>query len=416
MRCSVNQRLAYFTNQYPAISHTFIRREVRALENLGWDIRRFTIRQCSDLVDNEDLEEAARTTALLPLKIGNLLAGLVLLLGRPVRTSRAVAISIAMALRSDRGFLRSVFAFIEAIVLLGELSREKVAHCHAHFGTNSTTVVRIVHALGGPSYSFTNHGPFEIDNPYALSLSNKVEDASFVVAISDFARAQLLRITPPRSWPKIHVVRCGLDFDTVPKHFVDLPRTHQLISIGRLSVEKGHLILLRAIAQLVHEEIPVCLTLVGDGPLRTEIESEINELGLSEVVSLSGNADGAAVERFIQGSRACVLSSLAEGLPVVLMEAFRAGRPVIATNIGGIGELVEHGVSGWLVPPGNAVLLAGAMRGALELPVEALGNMGRAGYEKVRRMHNVTCEAEKLSHLFERAIHTAKQPVTEISS
>ena len=276
---------SYFFSQFPAVSHTFIRRELQALENLGWDVSRFTIRRCPDLVDDQDIGEAGRTTALLPLNIWDLLAALPPLLTGPIKTFRAVVMSMQMALKSDRGFFRSFFAFIEAVVLRRWLSRRNVVHCHAHFGTNSTTVARIVHALGGPSYSFTSHGPFEIDNPYTLSLGDKVGDAAFVVAISDFARAQLLRITPSKLWSKIHVVRCGLEFDTVPKLTSAVPETCRLVSIGRLSAEKGHLILLRAIGHLVHEQVPISLTLIGDGPMRTEIESEIAKLGLGGVVS-----------------------------------------------------------------------------------------------------------------------------------
>ena len=402
--------IGYFVNVYPSISHTFIRREIRAMEDQGWKIKRYAIRRSSELVDAQDRDEAELTDTLLPLKLGETVLALLSAFARPARALQALIACATMAWRSDRGFFRSMFVFAEAALLLRRFIKDGVVHCHAHFGTNSASVVRIVRLLGGPSYSFTNHGPFEIDNPHALSLADKVKDASFVVAISSFGKAQLLRITPPDQWSRIHVVRCGLEFQGCSLNGCPVPETKQLISIGRFSAEKGHLILLQAAARLVHEAIAFRMVLVGDGPLRQRIESAIVELGICETVELTGSADEGAVAELLKASRACVVSSFAEGLPVVIMEAFRANRPVIATNVGAIAELVEDRVSGWLVPPADPGRLAAAMREALELPTERLAEMAAAGFQNVRRLHDIRRETMTLGSLFESVIAQRDRP------
>ncbi|UCG16679.1 MAG: glycosyltransferase family 4 protein [Phycisphaerales bacterium] len=202
------------------------------------------------------------------------------------------------------------------------------------------------------------------------------------------------------TWHKIHIIRCGLHFSQSDQQPTPVPATHQLLNIGRLSKEKGQLQLLRAVARVVEAGIPVRLILAGDGPMRPLLESEIDRLCLHGVVKLAGWVGGATVADLLRSSRALVVSSFAEGLPIVLMECFRAGRPAIAANVGGIAELVEPGVSGWLVPPGDEARLAACMREVLTASPEQLTRMGQAGYATVQQMHDVRCEAQKLSDLF----------------
>ena len=145
------------------------------------------------------------------------------------------------------------------------------------------------------------------------------------------------------------------------------------------------------------------LVLVGDGPLRSDIEKQILQLGLQNHIEITGWASGDRVQQEILASRAMVLPSFAEGLPVVIMEALALNRPVISTYVAGIPELVEPGVCGWLVPPGSAEALAVAMRAVLESPLEKLEQMGKTGAERVAQQHNVDLEAKKLVALFESA-------------
>jgi glycosyltransferase involved in cell wall biosynthesis len=275
-----------------------------------------------------------------------------------------------------------------------------VTHVHAHFGTNSTTVAMLCHELGGPPYSFTAHGPEEFDKPQFLGLTEKIERAAFVVAISAFGRSQLYRWCGHEHWPKVHVVHCGVDDAFLGATPAPAPAAPRLACVGRLPEQKGQLLLVRAAAELAREGTPVEIVLVGDGALRGPIESLAKAEHLNGHLRVTGWASNDEVRQQLLASRALVLPSFAEGLPVVIMEALALGRPVISTYVAGIPELVEPGVSGWLVPPGSIQALVGAMREALTAPTSRLDEMGRAGAARVAQRHDARTEAAKLAELF----------------
>jgi glycosyltransferase involved in cell wall biosynthesis len=298
----------------------------------------------------------------------------------------------------------------QAIVLLRRLERLGIPHIHAHFGTNSTAVVRVVHALGGPTFSFTTHGPFELEPPFNWCTTQKVEEAVFVAAISSFARAQLMRVSTPDHWQKIHVIRCGVELTRGESPTSRLPSEPRLLCVGRFSSEKGHLVLLRAALHLVERRVPFHLQLVGDGPLRAALETEVSHLGLSQHVTFTGWIDEKSVRQHLDDSRALVVPSFSEGLPLVLIESARAARPAIATQVGGIPELVLPGVSGWLVPPGDDEALATAMHELLTAPTTRIEAMGHAFLEMARRNHDLQREAARLSALLEAACDDLQPP------
>lgn len=273
-------------------------------------------------------------------------------------------------------------------------------HVHAHFGTNSATVALLTYKLGGPAYSFTVHGPEEFDHPFELGLPEKIHAAAFVVGITSFGRSQLYRWTRAAEWHKVKVVHCGLAesfFDAAPTPVSD---TRQFVCVGRLSEQKGQLLLLQAIHALTKTGIDCQLTLVGDGPMRGLLESEIRRLGLEESIHLAGAQGEERVRQEILRARAFVLPSFAEGLPVVLMEALALHRPVVSTYVAGIPELVEPGLCGWLVAAGSVEDLTRALRECLDTPVEKLNSMGIHGAARVQSRHRAATEAQKLRHLF----------------
>jgi glycosyltransferase involved in cell wall biosynthesis len=189
-----------------------------------------------------------------------------------------------------------------------------------------------------------------------------------------------------------------------------VPDTNTLVNVGRLGEQKGHLQLIEAAHLLDREGVDFKLVLVGDGPLRPAIEELSARHGLREKIEITGWATEAEVKERLLAARALVLPSLAEGLPVVIMEALALGRPVLSTFIAGIPELVEPGVNGWLVPAGSAEAVAQAMREALQSPVDRLTEMGRAGAERVAEQYNLSIEAGKLSNLF-RSTHGSRSGV-----
>jgi colanic acid/amylovoran biosynthesis glycosyltransferase len=398
-------RVAYLTNQYPSISHTFVRREIEGLEALGAEVERFSIRpiRSESLPDLRDRDELAKTFALLGRGVPKLLPLAARVAAtRPLLFARAEHLATRLGLRSDRGLLRNLGYLAEACVLVEELERRGVRHVHAHFGTNSAAVAMLAHELGGPSYSFTVHGPEEFDKPDLIGLREKIARAAFVVGVSSFGRSQLYRYCDARDWQKVQVVRCGLDDSYVgaaPSPVPDVPR---FVSVGRLCEQKGQLLLVEAAARLRREGRTFELVLVGDGPMRKEVEALIAREQLGECVRITGWASGSVVQSEIEGARAFVLPSFAEGLPVVIMEALGRGRPVISTYIAGIPELVKDGECGFLVPAGSPEAVADAMRTTLDATPERLSAMGRAGYERVCAMHDARENARILLGLFER--------------
>jgi glycosyltransferase involved in cell wall biosynthesis len=254
--------------------------------------------------------------------------------------------------------------------------------------------------MGGPRYSMTVHGPDEFDAVMGLSLPDKVAGAEFVAAISDFCASQIKRWSLPEHWDKVHVVHC-----TVGPDFFDAacpvdPRSSTLLCIGRLSAQKGHPVLIDAFARVVHARPDARLILAGDGELRHEVECAIAAAGLRDHIHITGWIDEAEIRRQLLAARALVLASFAEGLPMVIMEAFALGRAVIATQIAGIPELVRPGENGWLVPPGRADALAQAMLEALDTAAGRLDEMAAAGRRAVAERHATQTECDRLESLF----------------
>ncbi len=399
-------RIAYLVNQYPRTSHSFIRREIQALEAQGVEVLRYSLRPPNEALATEaDRLELPKTRAVLDAGVlAHGSAVLRMAVRRPVAFARAARLAVKLGARSERGLLRHAAYLAEACVLAGWLRQSGAEHVHAHFGTNSATVALLCRAVGGPSYSFTVHGPEEFDKPEFLGLGEKVRHAAFVVAISSFGRSQLFRWARHEDWPKLQVVRCGLEEDLLRAPATPVPSAPRLVCVARLSEQKGHLLLVKAAAKLAGDGVEFELLLAGDGPMRPEIEAAIARHGLGDRIRLAGVMAADQVRAAIVGSRALVLPSFAEGLPVVVMEALALGRPVVTTAIAGIPELVQSGVTGWLVPAGSVDALATAMREALETVPERLAEMGRAGVVLVAKDHDAAREAAKLTALFRSVV------------
>ncbi len=403
--------VAYFINQYPKVSHTFIRREIAALERQGVRVVRFALRGWdAEVTDAEDAQERERTGYVLKGSLAALsIEALGFLAGHPGGAWRGLRAAWAMSRSSGRGLLRHLVSLAEACRLVNWMRKADVAHLHAHFGTNSAEVAMLTRALGGPTFSFTAHGPEEFDKPQALALARKVDSSSFVVAISSYGRSQLCRWIPSMQRPKVQVVHCGIDAAFfAAEQDLAANANDTLVCVGRLCEQKGQLLLVQAAAQLIRRGIALKLVLAGDGELREEIEASVRDLGIEAHVRITGWISSARVRDELLGARALVLPSFAEGLPVVIMESMALGRPVISTFIAGIPELVLDGVQGWLIPAGDVDALAGAMQACLQAEPQRLLVMGRAARARVFERHLVDVEAARLKRLFSDTIEGSR--------
>ena len=180
-------------------------------------------------------------------------------------------------------------------------------------------------------------------------------------------------------------------------------RQRGLLCVGRLAREKGQPLLLQAIVRLKARGLRVEATLVGDGPIRAELEQLIAAEGLGDQVRLTGSLDAAGVERELQRARVLVVPSLSEGLPVVIMEAMANRRPVIAPYLAGIPELVLPGKTGWLYPASDADALCDAIEKCLAASDADLASIGEESRRQVWAHHDVDVEAGKLLGLMARA-------------
>lgn len=404
-------QVAYLVNQYPMVSHSFIRREIHALERLGVTVQRVAVRGWDEpLVDPQDQLERTRTRYLLREGFFPLLVSMFqTMVSSPERFTHALCLAMRCARVSDKSLLHHFAYLAEACLLLTWLKESQVEHVHAHFGTNGTQVAMLAHSLGGPSFSFTVHGPEEFDKPQALVLGEKVRRAAFVAAISSFGRSQIFRWVEHGHWKKIHVVHCGLEQAFHAGEARPAPAAPNMVCIGRLCEQKGQLLLMEAAHLLKQRGMAFSLVLAGDGEMRAAVEAAIARYNLHDQVRITGWISGLQVRGELLAARALVLPSFAEGLPVVIMEAMSMRRPVLSTFVAGIPELVQPGETGWLVPAGDVQRLADAMQLCLQTPVDVLVRMGEAARQRVLDRHDIDTEATKLAALFRQAISVSDQ-------
>ena len=388
-------KIAYLTGEYPRATDTFIQREVAALRGLGFVVETCTIRRTGPdhLVGPEQVAEALRTFVVIEAlpRFGAHLAALC----QPARTLRALALAWRTAPKGVRGRAYQLIYFAEAVVLAQHLRQTGVDHLHNHIAKASCTVAMLASALCGIPYSFTMHGPDDFFEAVHWRLDEKIARARFVAAISDFARSQGMLYARRADWAKIHVVHCGID----PARYHGAPQRPggHLLFVGRLAAVKGVPVLFEALAIARQSRPDLHLTLIGDGPERAGLEAEAKPLGAA--VRFVGYKSQTEVAQALAQTDVLVLPSFAEGVPVVLMEAMAAGLPVIATRIAGIPELVADGISGQLVPPGDAGALATAILAVLADPARKAA-MGAAGRAKVTQDFNIATEAAWLGALF----------------
>ncbi len=403
--------LAYLTNQYPKISHSFIRREICALETQGVAITRFSIRRArEDFPDPADQRELARTEFLLERGARALSWNTWrIATTRPCAFAKAWRATLKMGWRSQRGLARHFIYLAEACLLRALCVARGITHLHVHHATNPATVALLCHTLGGPAYSLTIHGPEEFQHAPGLALNEKIERAAFVVAVSEWGRRQLLPWCEDTHHEKIHLVRNGVDelfSATMPRAIQNTPR---FLWIGRLEEQKDPLLLARAVRYLRAQNISCVVAMVGDGPLRGVLEKEIVRHDLQEMILIKGWASRAQILDELRGARALILSSCAENVPSVILEALLQTRPVISTDVGGVSEMLPDGEAGWLVPPHSPEDLARAMLRVLETEVTELERLGRAGRRFVLENFDAARQATQLRMLFCDADARAKE-------
>ena len=391
--------IAYLTGEYPKVSHTFIEREIFALRKLGVRVETCTIRRTSekDVVGPIQKAEQAATFSVQEASKNPLTligAHLSLIASAPGRWFRAMALARRTCPPGLKEALWQIFYFLEAGVLAKRLKDRGITHLHNHFANSSCSVAMLASEMSGVPFSFTLHGPSIFFEPRKWRIDEKIARAAFVACISHYCRAQGMIFADPKHWSKMKIVHCGIE----PERYGHVDRSapgKRLIFVGRLAPIKGVSVLLDAFAGTRDAHPDGHLTIVGDGPLRADLEAQAQRLGVSDSVTFTGYLSTEEVAAQLDASDVFVLPSFSEGVPVVLMEAMAARMPVIGPKVAGVEELVEDGVSGFAVPPGDVETLRARI---VELMADGghLAGMGRAGRAKVEREFDGAIEAGKL--------------------
>ena len=394
--------IAYLCSEYPAISHTFIYREIESLRRAGMTVHTASIRKPSNLkvMTPAEQTEAAETLMVLSMPLPSMIgAHLHCMKQSPAGYLRMAAAGLRLLTSGPKSLVKAVAYFVEAGILLQWIHRHGITHIHEHFANPTAIVAILMKTYGGVSYSISVHGPDIFYTVDSAMLAEKIRQAAFVRCISHYCRSQIMRISEPHTWHKHHIVRCGVDPDLyIPR---PEPRNNvpNLLCVGRLVSAKGQYILLEACALLKKEGLHFQLTIIGDGPDKLILEKAAASGNLNGSVTFTGALGQDKVRDYYDRADLFVLASFAEGVPVVLMEAMAKEIPVISTRITGIPELIEHEKDGLLATPGDSDDLANQIRKLLNNPQQRR-DLGVSGRQKVIALYNQHTNNQNMVTLF----------------
>jgi glycosyltransferase involved in cell wall biosynthesis len=400
-------RVAYIMSRFPKLTETFVLYEILELEALGVQVEVFPLLREKQPVTHPEALRLTQRAHFQPFVSAAILRAQLHFLWHHPRRYLGTWFEVLRGTAASFNFLAGALGILPKSVRFAyEMQRLGVTHVHAHFATHPAVAALVVHRLTGIPYSFTAHGSDL--HVRRRMLDRKVEAAAFVVAISRFNREIIVREAGEASRSKVHVVHCGVDaavFDAAATRRLDGPL--QILCVASFEPVKGHRHLLDACRLLRDRGVRFDCHLVGDGPLRRDVEAQIAAFSLQSHVHVHGPQPREAVARHLAAAHVFALASAPtpegkrEGIPVVLMEAMASGLPVVATRLSGIPELVEDGVSGCLVEPADAAGLAAALQG-LDADRERGIALGRAGRDKVRRDFDLRRNTTRLAALFLR--------------
>lgn len=404
-------RVAYIMSRFPKITETFVLYEMRALEGLGARVEVFPLlreRSGPRHLEALELERRAHFMGLVSLEV--LAANLRALLSNPVKYFRTWTEVLTGTLGSLKFFLGAVIYFPKSVAFAERMHSLGIDHVHAHFASHPALAALVIHRLTGISYSFTAHGSdLHVDR---RMLRPKVSSAAFVVAVSQYNRELIIEECGPEARGKVVVIHCGADRTVFGERSVGRPprgdaassgRALRIVCVASLDEVKGHRFLLHACRLLVDRGIDLTCDLAGEGPMRRELERLVREFDLSDRVTFHGAMTRVEVGRLLEASEVAVLASYPtasgrrEGIPVAIMEAMMSGLPVVASALSGIPELVDHGQTGFLVPPGDPWALADRIE-CLAVAPTLRARLGAAGRAKVASEFDLVGSARILLH------------------
>lgn len=405
----VRTAIAVLMLRFPHLADTFLIREINELERQGQPVVVVPALPGDDKVIHEEAKPWISRALFTPLFSWEIFrSNLAVFLAQP-RNYLRVLLTLALGtMVRPSTLLRTLALFPKSVHLSLLLPQRGVRHLHAHFATHAATMAYIISSLTDLTYSFTVHGPEVF--VHRLLLREKMRKAKFVRAVSVFNKAFLSGLYPEETYGKIEVVRTGVNPDVYEEASEQAEKRDArplIVSVAELTPSRGFPYLVDACARLVKAGVDVECRIVGDGPLRPVTEQWIAEHGIADNVQLVGALPQHEVAALMGESDVFVYPSIVatdgqmDGIPLSLVEAMAAGKPVIASSISGIPELVQHDVNGLLVDAAHPERIA---QGITRLVRDAAlrRRMGRAGQQKVRQAFDVRRNMATLIRLLDQ--------------
>jgi glycosyltransferase involved in cell wall biosynthesis len=405
------KRIAYVMSRFPKLTETFVLYELLALERSGHAVEVYPLLRFREGPVHPEAESVAASATYLPFLSTAILRSQLRFLRRSPRAYLATLGAVLRHTWGNPNFFLGAIAIFPKVVHVAGLLEGRVDHVHCHFANHPAAAGYVIHRLTGIPFSFTAHGSDLHVSQHMLR--EKVAAAAFVVAISEYNRRFMLDRCGEGAARKVEVVHCGVDTSVFrPRERPAAPGPLRVLCVASLEEVKGQTHLMEACRLLALEGVPVTVTLVGSGPCEVPLRRQIVANGLEQVVRLAGARTRPDVAELLGEADAAVVPSVEtargdrEGIPVALMEAMSAGLAVVASDLSGIPELVEHGRTGLLVPPGDPQALADALR-RLADDAALRERLGREGRRRVLEAFDVERNAEQLARRFEAVVRAA---------
>ncbi|MGB1251519.1 MAG: glycosyltransferase, partial [Candidatus Promineifilaceae bacterium] len=363
--------IAYIAQFFPILTETFVYREVNALRRQGYNVVTLANRTPdTKKLSQESLELMDSTEYVFPLQlIPFIFAHLYFIITAPKAYFGTFWAVMGPSGESWDNRRRTLGHFGGGVYLAHRARNQSIEHIHAHFSVNAATIGLVIARLLDISYSFTVHNNIFTDR---LILREKLRAAKFIISISEYSRQFLVNYAPEISdlADKISIVHCGIS----PEQFIpernfsaETDHTPHIVSLSSLTERKGMPMLVEACRILRDRGIPFTCTIAGDGPQRALLEQKIGDYELENHVTLAGRYFQEDIRDYLNNAHvfalACVTASNGDvdGVPVALMEAMAMKVPTVSTVVSGIPELIDHEISGLLVPEQSPEKLANAI-------------------------------------------------------
>ena len=383
-RRGVARRIAFVIPHFPSQTHVFFWREMKSLGRFGVDVDvvSTTHPPSGEAVHEWTASAVSRTTYLDRPGIGLILGGVISLL-RLGATFRCLSRLKKLATQEDgsRGsFMARTKRHVRNVGLMvmgamvGQRARSRGwRHLHAHSCADAATLTSFAAVFAGLPWSMTLHGPIE---HYGPGQAFKWNDAAFGIAVTERLRERVLRAAPDVDPARVLVAPMGVDleiFDGPGEGTKDAAPAGAvtLVTCGRLHPAKGHQHAIDAVNILRKRGHDARLRILGGGGHESALRAQVANLGLDDVVELTGSVPETAVRDVLAESDIFVLGSHDEAIGVATMEAMAMGLPVVVTDVGGVRELIGDHEFGLLVPARDEVAMADAVESLIKDPARA---------------------------------------------